>query len=58
VQSVLQNCHVSDCSVSEVKANASSMTLDDIHDLISQIDELGVMELQLTRGKPFILLLF
>ena len=31
------------------------MTFDDIRDLISQVDELGVMELQLTGGEPFIL---
>jgi radical SAM protein with 4Fe4S-binding SPASM domain len=50
-----EHCYVPDCSVSEEKANTSSMTFDDIRDLISQIDELGVMELQLTGGEPFIL---
>jgi radical SAM protein with 4Fe4S-binding SPASM domain len=49
------HCYVPDCSVSEEKANTISMTFDDIRDLISQIDELGVMELQLTGGEPFIL---
>jgi radical SAM protein with 4Fe4S-binding SPASM domain len=50
-----EHCYVPDCSVSEEKANTISMTFDDIRDLISQIDELGVMELQLTGGEPFIL---
>jgi MoaA/NifB/PqqE/SkfB family radical SAM enzyme len=50
-----EHCYVPDCSVSEAKANTNSMTFDDIRDLISQIDELGVMELQLTGGEPFIL---
>lgn len=50
-----EHCYVPDCSISEAKANTSSMTFDDIRDLISQIDELGVMELQLTGGEPFIL---
>jgi len=50
-----EHCYVPDCSVSEAEANTSSMTFNDIRDLISQIDELGVMELQLTGGEPFIL---
>ncbi|MEA2088684.1 MAG: radical SAM protein [Patescibacteria group bacterium] len=50
-----EHCYVPDCSVSEAKANTNSTTFDDIRDLISQIDELGVMELQLTGGEPFIL---
>lgn len=50
-----EHCYVPDCNVSETKANTNSMTFDDIRDLISQIDELGVMELQLTGGEPFIL---
>lgn len=50
-----EHCYVPDCGVSKAKANTSSMTFNDIRDLISQIDELGVMELQLTGGEPFIL---
>lgn len=46
-----EHCYVPDCN----EANTDLMTLDDIRDLISQIDELGVMELQLTGGEPFIL---
>lgn len=50
-----EHCYVPDCSVSKEKAVTTAMTFDDIRDLISQIDELGVMELQLTGGEPFIL---
>lgn len=50
-----EHCYVPDRNVSEVKTDISSLTFDDIRDLISQIDELGVMELQLTGGEPFIL---
>lgn len=50
-----EHCYVPDCSVPETIANTNSMTIDDIRDLISQIDELGVMELQITGGEPFIL---
>lgn len=46
-----EHCYVPDCN----EANTSAMTFDDNRDLISQIDELGVMELQLTGGEPFIL---
>ena len=46
-----EHCYVSDCN----EANTGMMTFDDIRNLISQIDELGVMELQLTGGEPFIL---
>lgn len=46
-----EHCYVPDCN----ETNTSMMTLDDIRDLISQIDELGGMELQLTGGEPFIL---
>lgn len=50
-----KHCYVPDCSNPAKKVNVSQMTLDDIRDLISQIDELGVMELQLTGGEPFVL---
>lgn len=50
-----EHCYVPDCNVSETKENTNSMTFDNIRDLISQIDELGVMELQLTGGEPFLL---
>lgn len=46
-----EHCYVPDCN----EANTDTMTFDDTCDLISQIDELGVMELQLTGGEPFIL---
>jgi radical SAM protein with 4Fe4S-binding SPASM domain len=46
-----KHCYVPDCN----EANINAMTFDNIRDLISQIDELGVMELQLTGGEPFIL---
>lgn len=49
------HCYVPDCSVSETKTNTNSMTFNNICDLISQIDVLGVMEIQLTGGEPFIL---
>jgi len=42
-----KHCYVSDCNISKAKTNTGSMVFDDIRDLISQIDELGVMELQL-----------
>ena len=50
-----EHCYVPDCSVSTGRVNTSRMTIDDIYGLISQIDEMGVMELQLTGGEPFIL---
>lgn len=50
-----EHCYVSDCSISTKRENANQMTVDDVCGLISQIDEMGVMELQLTGGEPFIL---
>lgn len=50
-----KHCYVPNYSVSTGRVNTSQMTLDDVCDLISQIDEMGVMELQLTGGEPFIL---
>lgn len=50
-----EHCYVPDCSISTARENASQMTFDDVCGLISQIDEMGVMELQLTGGEPFIL---
>jgi len=50
-----KHCYVPDCRDSVKGVNINQMTFDDVCDLISQIDELGVMELQLTGGEPFIL---
>jgi radical SAM protein with 4Fe4S-binding SPASM domain len=50
-----EHCYVPDCSISMARGSASQMTFDDVRGLISQIDEMGVMELQLTGGEPFIL---
>lgn len=50
-----KHCYVPDCNDSAKRANNGQMTFADICDLISQIDELGVMELQLTGGEPFVL---
>jgi len=50
-----RHCYVSTCDGSVKYLKESQMTCDNIHDLISQVDELGVMELQLTGGEPFIL---
>lgn len=50
-----RHCYVPDCSDSTEYENTGQITFADINGLISQIDELGVMELQLTGGEPFIL---
>lgn len=50
-----KHCYVPDYSNHAKRVNVSQMTFDDVRDLISQIDEMGVMELQLTGGEPFIL---
>lgn len=50
-----RHCYVPDCSDSVKRANNGQMTFAKICDLISQIDELGVMELQFTGGEPFVL---
>lgn len=50
-----RHCYVPDCSDSAKRMNNGQLTFVKVCDLISQIDELGVMELQLTGGEPFIL---
>lgn len=50
-----EHCYVPDRSISTGRVNTSEITLDDVCGLISQADEMGVMELQLTGGEPFIL---
>ncbi len=50
-----KHCYVPDGSGSAKRMNRSQMTFAEVCGLISQIDELGVMELQLTGGEPFIL---
>lgn len=50
-----RHCYISNCNDSVKSANDGQMTFARVRDLILQIDELGVMELQLTGGEPFIL---
>ncbi len=50
-----KHCYVPDCKEPIKRASDGQMSFAKICDLISQIDELGVMELQLTGGEPFIL---
>ena len=50
-----KHCYVPNCGDYVEHVNDSQMTFAKICDLISQVDELGVMELQLTGGEPFIL---
>ncbi|HAJ44533.1 MAG: Metallo cofactor biosynthesis protein [Candidatus Azambacteria bacterium GW2011_GWE1_42_9] len=50
-----KHCYVPDCNDSIDCANAKEMTFTNINKLISQIDDLGVMELQLTGGELFVL---
>ncbi len=50
-----KHCYVPDCNDSIGYMDTEQMTFANISRLISQVDELGVMELQLTGGEPFIL---
>lgn len=50
-----KHCYVPDCNNSIERVSTGQMTFADIGNLISQVDELGVMELQLTGGEPFVL---
>ncbi len=50
-----KHCYIPDDSNSVERMDDGQMIFVNIRDLISQVDELGVMELQLTGGEPFIL---
>lgn len=50
-----EHCYVIDYDKSTEHTNISQMGFNDVCNLIAQTDELGVMELQLTGGEPFIL---
>lgn len=50
-----KHCYVSDCTNAENKNEHKQLTFFDINNLIAQLDDIGIMEIQLTGGEPFIL---
>ncbi len=50
-----EHCYVPDYNTSDNKIKTNQIKLNNVYDLIAQIHEMGVMELQLTGGEPFIL---
>lgn len=50
-----KHCYVPDCNNLLEKEAKNQITFTEVFDLISQADTLGVMELQLTGGEPFVL---
>jgi radical SAM protein with 4Fe4S-binding SPASM domain len=50
-----KHCYVPDCNNNVVLTEKIQIGFSSLCDLISQIDDLGVMEIQFTGGEPFVL---